>query len=318
MCLNYIKTVSLFIGLFVGAGFGTGAEIMLYFRNSGYISIILTSVLIGAIAFLFAKSDKYLAANKYLNNLSNVAVFFCSVVNFIAMVSACETITFNEFGMYGIGIVISLVICLLAVREINFIKIFNSLIVPAIIVFMIILASKTGLMLEIKAIEINIALYATMNMVLGGHVMRREGKQYNDKQLFSVCVLITLVAGVLLSICYCISLQAKDFVMPIYEMARREGLSTIAWLIILFAILTTQISSGNVIADVTNKLFNKVFSAFFLVLLTLNCASSDFGFIIAKLYPITGWIGVLYTLGCILVMILEQFKRIKRHRLYYT
>lgn len=317
MCLNYIKTVSLFIGLFVGAGFGTGAEIMVYFSNSGYISIVLTSILIGVIAFLFAKSDKYIAENKYLNNLANVAVFFCSVINFIAMVAACETITFNEFGIIGIGIIISLVICFLAVKELNFIKIFNALIVPAIIVFMVILASKTGLTLEVKAIDINIALYATMNMVLGGHVMRREGKQYNDRQLFTVCLLITLVAGTLLSICYCISLQAKDFVMPIYEMARREGLSTIAWLIILFAILTTQISSGNVIAEVTNKLFNRVFSAFFLVLLTLNCASSDFGFIIAKLYPISGWIGVLYTLGCVIVMILGQFRRIKRHKLYY-
>lgn len=316
MFISYIKTVSLFIGIFVGAGFGTGAEIMLYFGNSGYIAIILSSLLIGLIAFLFAKSDKYIVENKFLNNLSNIAVFFCSSINFIAMISACETITSNEFGKYGIGLIISLSICFLAVKELNFVKIFNALIVPCIIIFMIILASNTGLMIEIKTLDANFALYAAMNMVLGGHIMRREGKQYNDGQLMTVCLLISLIIGILLSVCYCIAVQAKGFAMPIYEMAKREGISKVAWLIILFAIVTTQISSGNVMAEVTNRLFNKTFSVMFLVLLAATYYNTKFEFIISKLYPLTGWIGVIYTIGCIIVMIIGQIRKIKKRKLY--
>ena len=316
MLMNYIKTVSLFIGMFVGAGFGTGAEVMLYFGKGGYISIILSSILIGVFAYIFAKSEKYLSKHIVLNSITNAIVFFCSMVNFIAMVSASETITSNEFGVAGIGIIISVLICILAVNELNCIKIFNSIIVPGIIIFMIVLASMTGLEIEICNIDYNFALYSTMNMVLGGHIMRREGKQYNDRQLIIVCIFIASVTFLLLSLCYGISLQAKTFIMTIYEMARRLRLSKIAWLIIIFAIVTTQISSGNVIAESINKLFNKKFSLIFLILLTLDCCTSDFGLIISKLYPLIGIIGIIYTISCFFIVISAKLNHKKSKKLY--
>lgn len=294
------KLVFLFVGVVIGAGFATGSEIVLYFKNSGYFSVLLASLAMGVLSIFFCYFGKLGNSGKFVKNLMKIVVFFCSIVTYCVMISGTSELIFNQFGIRHFGILTSFIVAILMLYDIKIIKLLNVIIVPIIVIIMIIILSKSDAEIQ-SGVNIGTSLkYAGMNMLLSGYFLSEEGKDLSHKQIALTGICVTIAMGTLMSICYFISMQAVASNMPIFEVARSHGLGLLAAIVVYFAIFTTLIGSGRAFADMTEKFVpNKIFT--FVIVFVLGCYFDklNFGDLVNFCYGEIGKIGLIICIAVV-------------------
>ena len=291
---HVFKLVFLFVGVVIGAGFATGSEIVLYFKNTGYLSVLLSSIIMGLCSILFCYFGRLNKKFKIVNNLTKIVVFLSSIVTYCIMISGTSELIYTQFGIKYFGIITGFVVAILMLYDMRIIKILNLIIVPLIVIIMlVILVVSSG---EIyRGIDIFSSLkYAGMNMLLGGYFMSEEGRDLSHKQILSAGVLVAFVMAILMSICYMISMQASASSMPIFEVARSHSLGVLAAIVVYLAIFTTLIGSGRAFADMILKFVPHKWFVFILFF-TLGCYFDglDFAALVAFCYDEIGEMGLV-------------------------
>ena len=174
-CLN---TSCVFIGTFIGAGFATGREILLFFGKSSPAVPILSALICGLFCSLFLY-----AGHKGLNVIptkgGRLMLFGFSLAAFIiysAMISASEEIIYALTSLHGGGVFLVIVIGIICLSNREGLKMLNVIVVPLIIILIIYMGVKVeNIIMPIKLNIYNAVAYASINMFLGGFLVFHDG-----------------------------------------------------------------------------------------------------------------------------------------------
>lgn len=309
-----VKLVFLFVGVVIGAGFATGSEIVLYFKNNGYFSLLLASAIMGLLSVAFCYFGKMKNKAVFVKNLSKIVVFFCSIVTYCVMISGVSELIATQFGVKYFGIITAFVVAILMMYDLRIIKLLNLIIVPMIVLIMLILLIVSGGEIY-QGLNIFASFkYAGMNMLLGGYFLSDEGEQLSHKQIAYVGILVTVVMGLLMSICYVISMQASSSSMPVFEVARRNSLGGLAAIVVFLAIFTTLIGSGRVFANIMEEMFPcKPMMFVFVFALGVFFDGLDFAALVEYCYGYIGKIGFATCLIVIASLIINSASKIAKN-----
>ena len=144
MRTSYIlKTVCIFVGAVVGAGFATGREIIVFFGDLGILSPVLAGVLMGAFAGLFIAAGKTVARLGKDGSIAATAArggFCCvnvvgvaaTVLIFATMTTGLEQLLARLTGVEHLGVAAALAAVALAGKDLRGVGAVNLILVPAL------------------------------------------------------------------------------------------------------------------------------------------------------------------------------------------
>ena len=316
--INILKISFLYIGTVIGAGFATGKELTEFFKNTSFITIILGGIALGLflgyylyLGKTFNEELSVIAFNKY-NKVFDFLVFLSTFFVFVSMFDTSNIILQNfniKFGGYY-TIIFTLISAILGI---SFIKKINFLVIPCIIVMVILIYSKNP---KIEGGSVNFLspiLYAGMNIMLAGFVIKDEGKNLTNKQIVASTVVTSVILSFIMVLIYQ-TVKGNTDVMPLFSVAKTYNLKVVAGIVIYCAILTTALSSAIICLDyLSNYTKSKIYSSVILFLLAIPFKIYlGFEKIVKFVYPIVSILGILVTiLSFIKIIKLKLNKRSK-------
>ena len=322
------KIIFALIGTFVGAGFASGKEVFNFFTIysfNGFISIFVFSFLL----FLLINKCLNIKINLQINNYNEFIlylekkykffnyIFFLIIINiflassFYIMIAGLSSLFHYQFNIAKL-ITISwcIIICffILYKKNINFIYVINSILMPILILFIISLCLFNTNLNNINLNEKNISwniftaifmglLYFSYNSLLLIPIifdLKINGKNNNFKLslIFSLIILLlTFLINLLLLSFYNL---IYDLELPILFISNSsiKLFYYLYFFIFLSAIFTTMISSGYSFVNNFYKNNYKIKILVFLLFSFIFCLFS-FSDLINFFYPIFGLIGLV-------------------------
>lgn len=321
------KIIFVLIGTFVGAGFASGKEVFNFFTCYSYYGII--SIFIFSL-FLFLLIYKCLniKTNLQLNSYNEFIFylekkysffnhrFFLFIINiflassFYIMVIALSSLFNYQFNIARfITIIWTIFICyfIFYKKNINFIYIINSILMPILILFIIFLCLFNTNLDNIDFYEINCnsniitaifmsLLYFSYNSLLLISIIFDLKINENKKSNFKISFIFSTI---IFFIAFLINLLLLSFYNSVYSLelpilyisnSSIKIFSFLYFFIILSAILTTMISSGYSFISNFNKDNFKIKLIVFLLFSFIFCFFS-FSSLINFFYPLFGLIG---------------------------
>ena len=304
MCYNIFKTVFLFIGAVIGAGFATGSEIMLYFQNSSIFSVVLAGIFLGLFAYIYGVFGRLVERFFVIERILDILVFLSSFITVVAMIAGAEEIIFTAFNVKFFGIITGVFVAFLMFYDMRIIKIFNSVLVPLILVILIVLLSINFIYQGGAFTPKNSLMYSSMNMMLGGYIMTKEGKKFSNIQMVIVSILIMVFITFMMVCAYLVASVGESENMPIYSVASKSNLGYLAGILIYLAIFTTLISAERLLGDILVALKIPKFQiVLFFLLVCLVSYKSSFKSIVSTSYVIVGYLGIIYNLFLFFVIL---------------
>lgn len=323
--LRVFKIVFLYIGTVIGAGFGTGRELVAFFKDTSPITLILGGLCLG----LFCSYYLYLGKAFNSDDLSKI-VFnkYCKIFDFIvavsiffvlsAMFDTADIMVNDIFGL-KYGGYFTVAVCLVsAIIGIGFIKQVNFVVIPAIVIMIIFIFSMHPIVEFTGRISLMSPIsYAGMNIMLAGYVTVKDGKELSNKEIALSGGLVGVIFAVIMVLLYEM-VKGSTAVMPFYEVAVGYGYKYMAGFIIYFAILTTTLSAVSIVLDYTNNfIINKYLCAILIFILAIPVKKYlGFGKIVEYVYPVVSFIGIFITIVSLikLIKIKIQSKKDKKSK----
>ncbi len=294
----------MYVGTIIGAGFATGKELTAFFDGANIFTLIFGGIVLG----LFAGYYLYLGKT-FDEDLSNIAfgkysklfdaLVFCSVFFvFVSMFDTSDIILFDMFQIKYGGYFTILLTLISALVGISFIKKINGLVIPAIVIMIIIIFAKNPTAtIQGKTTLFSPILYAGMNIMLAGYIIKPEGKGLSNGNIATITIITSIIFAIIMTMLFEIVKGSND-IMPLFTISKLYNLEIIAGLIIYFAIITTALSTEAVLIDyLTPYVKNKyiIGLALFLVAIPFKIYVG-FEDIVAFIYPIVSILGVLVTI----------------------
>ncbi len=292
-----------YIGAVIGAGFATGREVMLYFGKSGLVSALAGGVLMGLLAGVFlysARSFKRLSKStskiaKAICVSIKICLYISTYATFLCMLSGCEEIISQSYDIANVGIWTGLFVSFLGILDMGVMRKFNLAIVPVIILLLLVLASKSNSPDAGSFLLFPVITYAAMNVMTGGYLLVEQEEEFNWKECLFVGVLTAAAFAAAVGFVYSVSHEYKNFSMPIYEFSKLYDLKGVSGAIIYLAIFTTLIGCAKLLCQSNESVkIPKAVSVTMLVVTTFIGVRLDFGKSVGFVYPIIGYVGVVY------------------------
>ena len=306
------STTFLIFGMFVGAGFASGNEIVVFFSRFGsmsYIYVAIAVALLFFVLFFFLQNGKKfvekLEGSKILNFL-----MFCSALVFASSMFAG---TINLSSYFPMPVQICFLVALLAFsfyitnRGLVGIEKFNLVFMPILsILFFIVLCFsldvQSGAAISNKIVGVFYApLYVALNISMGILVLSKQGERLTKKQaIFSSLLSCALLLIFLLLGNFILLNNANVFVseMPFLDISRDIFLIfSFEFFVIFCGCFSTLIVLCFTIKNLLKKYVkNNLFCVFLSVFLPYIFASVGFSRIISFLYPIVSVFGIFIVL----------------------
>ncbi len=327
-----ISLIFLIIGAFVGGGFASGKEILIYFSRFGYYSIV-GCVLFGILFYWLTKMFLTLSHKTDNDFCYNCNLFgrqislkpYLMVCNLVFVGSMLAGI--KELGVDWGVLLIAFTVCFVAVvlfTGVNGIEKVNCIFMPLVfvVVFLVLMlnintAPNTIATFSNTGTLLSSVIYLCFNILTLGMFLLEVGKNYTLTQIKKCSTISAIVLTLVLLIVnlYFVTHfnEVKNYTFPLISLAGNihPVLSLIVALVVYISMLTTLISSAFTIKEyLVCKVGNK--RSIFLVI-TLGLIISLFGFekIVSKLYFIIGVIGFLFTVYVVSAKFLKAEKRPK-------
>lgn len=323
------KIIFVLIGTFVGAGFASGKEIFNFFTCYSYhgiISIFIFSILLFLLIFKCFNMKINLKLNSYQDFLCYFEKkykffnrkFFLLIINiflassFYIMISALSSLfqcQFNIAKLITISGTIFICFFIFYKKNINFIYIINSILMPILILFIIFLClfnfdinninyqQLTGSFIFIYSIFMGL-LYFSYNSLLLIPIIFDLKIDTNKMVNFKISIIYSLLILGLMLLLNLLLLSFSSFVqnieLPILYIANSslKIFSFFYFFIFLSAIFTTMISSGYSFISNFRKNNFKMKLILFLLFSFIFCFFS-FSSLINFFYPLFGLIGFI-------------------------
>lgn len=275
-----LKIIFVLVGTFIGAGFASGKEIFNFFTIysiNGLISIFIFSLLLFLLIYKCLNIKTNLKLNSYYDFLLYLekkykffsVKFFLFIINiflassFYIMISALSSLFNYQFNIAKfVTIIWTIFICYIIFRNknINFIYIVNSILMPVLILFVILLCGfninlnninfyeSSNFLNFIKSLYMGLLYFSYNSLLLIPIIfdlkITKKINTLKTSLFFSIIIfLITFLINLLL-------LSFYDFIynleLPVLFIANSsiKIFSYFYFFIILSAIFTTMISSG--------------------------------------------------------------------------
>ncbi|TDL53844.1 hypothetical protein E2R60_12440 [Paenibacillus dendritiformis] len=326
-----LKIAATYIGTVVGAGFASGQSIMQFFTVYGAfggIAICMTTLLFIWLgtkmmvlsrriqAFSYQEFNTFLFGNvfgKVANALTFLILFGVTAV----MLSGTGSIFEEQLGIpYQIGIVISIALSYLVMsKELNGILAVNSLVVPMMLVFIILIALRAVEMDGIWRMAgshtqqwdnlkwmLSPLMYTALNLAFAQAVMVPLGREVEDESAIKWGGFLGGVGlGMMLLVSH-FALNSRmpeilQFQLPMAEIVRSLGpfIHVLFLLVIYGEIFTTLIGNVFGITRQIQSLYNIPKSPIVLAVLLACFIISQAGFtsLLTYLYPLFGYLGII-------------------------
>lgn len=241
--MRALRVTFLYIGAIIGAGFASGREIAVFFGDTAPAWVALSALFMGLLAALFMTAGKTgaLPAGTAVETGVTVASFSSAA----AMIAGSEYVLRAAAGVPLFGAVAAIAAGAVVSRGIERIKTVSTLLIPLLVVLLVAVYLKNGA--PVFGGEFSVVKpmhYAGLDVLLGGMMISREGKDLSAKQIAAVSLLSAAVFGLLLFMLQNIVLSDDmNSSMPVLAVADRVGLSAVATVLIIIAIFTTLVSS---------------------------------------------------------------------------
>lgn len=315
---KHLKLAFTVAGTVIGAGFATGKELLLFFKNDALsffcllFSILLMAV-ISLIYFSHQKGDTY-CPNK--TNLLTILFLLFSAASYTVML-ACggealhESVRLPFFGGSAVTFVISLCIVYFGTQNVYR---FNMLATPVLLVCMIGISlagllSPVGLVATSEERTVNLLLYSGYNLLsvlpvvgaLSDTVTKQEGTRGIILGFFLVAAAGLLLQGFLLRF----SPFAEKSAIPVLSAVSHlhESLEILYTVMLYLSVLTTAVNALFAVTKGHNPLL--------LGLLLFICSFLGFTVLIETLYPLFGYLGI----GVIIIVVINLLKTQKKERM---
>lgn len=324
-----------YIGTVVGAGFATGQEILQFFTvyyHWGILGILVSSFLfiwlgkkmmvvsrrIGAYSYQELNHHLF---GKYIGSVANIFVFIILFGVTAVMLSGTGAIFEEQLGLpYQVGIIVTLVLCFFVMlKGMKGIFIVNSLVVPMMLLFSVIILVKVGIMLQssgsfslfaqpigTEAITgwkwLGSALtYVAFNLAMSQSVLVPLGKEVDQEHALKWG---GILGGIGLGFMLLASHFALAGLMPDvqqFDIPIAEVIKDFGWIILLLFLLviygevfTTLIGNVFGLSRQITSLVQLPEKWLILMILLTSFVISQIGFssLVSNLYPIFGYMGL--------------------------
>lgn len=328
--MGILNCIFVIIGIIIGAGFASGKEIYTFFYiygTKGIIGIIVSTLVIVYTIYKTFKIIKKYDINTYnellkktikqnnkksidIEAILNIIINVFLLISFFVMCAGFSAYFKQEFGISEIysSIIIAIISYIILNKNMKGIFLLNSILIPIIIIFLVILGLKSYGTMDALESTINTQmwfpkaiLYASYNCITLISLLIPMKKYIKDKKDISKIAIITGITIITLSIIIIMLLlniptEISDIDLPaVYA----SGLFGVAYkylygLIILGAIITTAISDAfGFLNNVTNN--NKKYKQINALICLISIFVSLFGFsnLVNNIYPIFGALGII-------------------------
>lgn len=326
-----LKVIFVLIGTFVGAGFASGKEIFNFFtlyQECSFFSIFLFTILLFLCiykCFTIKSTFGLTSYQDFLEHLEEKHVlfkhhFFLWIIriflasSFYMMVSALSTLFLCQFHLAKwMTILACVLLCypILFQKNIHFIYMINSILMPVLILFVFALCLKNIHFQNInfptfmhgsqffKSIVMGLLYFSYNSLLLIPIIFDLKFKHpFHQKINFQIAfwyAFIIFIMTFLLNTLLLGFYHAIDKIeLPVLFISTKSGglFPYFYFLVILSSIFTTMISSGY--AFISNFHQNHFrFKLILFLLLSLIFSSFSFSSLINFFYPLFGWIGIL-------------------------
>lgn len=340
---NIFKVMFVIIGTLIGAGFASGQEMYLFFFSygiEGLLGILVSCVLMGLIIYKsLVLIDKY-EIKTYkefleifikskgeenffnLKNIINIVINTFILITFFIMIAGFGAYFEQELGVSMVfGSILLTILCfMIFMTSIKGVVKVNSILVPILITFIIIIGIINITSLNLSELEnyiirtnqgsyfLSAVIYCSYNSILLIPVLITLRNYLSSKKQITIIAVITSVISIALSIMIFLLLIRVDvditkLEMPVVYVVSQmfKTLRIVYGLIILGSIFTTAISLGSSFLQNTSK-NKKSYTQIALIMCITSVIISQIGFsnLINSLYPVFGYLG-LVQIACILL-----------------
>lgn len=173
-------------------------------------------------------------------------------------------------------------------------------------VLLLVLASKSN-QPELGKLQIIFALnYCGMNVMTGGYILTEQNEKLNIKEVIFTGILCAVFFVGAIALVYSVSIDYKNFSMPIYEFSKLHKLEYASGIIIYLAIFSTLIGCSKLICQENDNIkVPKILSICLLLCVVVTGINLDFAKSVAIIYPIVGYVGIGYICLAIAVAIMS-------------
>ena len=326
--MKQILSISfVYIGLVIGAGFASGREIFEYFNipsQTNVGGVALSTLWFGLISYIIMSLAQSLRANTFEDFIERVAPKAAPVVKifmyafmfcgFFVMLSASGTLFQDTLDTsFGAGVLALAGFCFAVFAfDLRGIVTINTILVPLMLVGMVILCITSALagiptFSAFDAIKNNIFVsglsYVSYNTITAGTVLVPLSACQTHKHLSRSAILSASILGLLIFLVWLtLNLFYSDIYsaeMPLLELAAFYGdtCKSLYAAVLFMALCTTAISHGFGILSKFQfkKKSDRIIAAAILCLIAMPFAKFGFSVLIAKLYSVFGYLGLIWT-----------------------
>lgn len=311
-----IGMTMLFIGTLIGAGFASGRELVQFFGGFNIASalfICFAGLIFYLVCMLFLRTGSLLRARGDAPSalFGRAGIFFDLIINLNYFIVIAAMLSGVDAAL-GLRLPIASLICavltiIVVLTGINGIVRFSVYLVPAIIVFILIISIvNIGDLgpsedVDISHLFVSAISYASMNMLLAFGVLSEVELTSKHARIGSAAGTFAIVVLMIL-LCYAMtSSGALNAIMPVLFISKHPAVRVLAIIILLLAIFSTLISAAYPVARWGERLTGKKkISAIAAVACGYLLSLIGFDKIVGFFYPITGIIGLILICAAIL------------------
>lgn len=313
------KTLSLamlIIGTMIGAGFASGKEISAFFGDNISIFVaplvglgtFLLCYLFCTIGRIFKQSDFGAVNAKLLGKLRFIADVFLllnSLIVLSGMLSGMDSLLNTIFPISPAYSIISGILCAIIVSKgLKGLLKSNSLIVPFIIFFIVLICSfniNATINLKFEPFTLpSVVVYVSMNIMLACTVLITIDEKPKTT-FWASLIAATVITVIMLFVILTINSQNASSDMPLITVAlsTNKFLYYAAVAVVATSIFTTMLTAFSGLSSWLTPIFGNKFAI--IISLIGGLAVSNLGFenVVAYLYPVIGIFGVIYITLCI-------------------
>ncbi|MCK9574886.1 MAG: GerAB/ArcD/ProY family transporter [Clostridia bacterium] len=331
---DYLVIAFTFVGTIIGAGFASGREIVRFFGNYGYWSLLLI-LFAGFLFGYFTYVMLDLGRKRKEQNITEITksafgkhfalvdflMLFAYLIGIAAMLSAAESLSliiFPNFPSFIFSIITGLLSIFVVVGGIERLSKVNFILVPLIIVLMLFVCIRYIIISPIAELDFLPAinwltpitaiffamLYVFMNMQIVSEIMIISGKKSFLKTPVLASILGALLVTICLAVVICAVLIGGQSVfnsdLPIVVISLNVGnLAGYIYAVVMWGGIFSTLIAGTLLISVwlQTKIKSKWLSVIIVTFAGYLLSLIGFENIVESFYPITGLIGTIYVLG---------------------
>lgn len=332
---NIIKTVCVYIGLLIGAGFASGREILEYFNfksNTNFFGIIISAFLFCFISYVIiskASENKIYNFYDYIDSVAGRAssavkyfMLFYMFCGMIVMFAGSGALIYSLSSLPEIfGSVFMAVICFVVMSfDLKGIISLNVILVPLMICgilyisFCIAVFGNTSVFYSFESIKKGVMLsavcYCSYNTVTAGSVLVPLASQMKKNEIKLSSVISGFIIGLLIFVLWSVQGMNLDIIwnseLPVMELSALCGkvCKRVYTAVLFMSVCTTAVSYGfGLMTHFSGKIKStkdKIFFSAIICLMALPPAMYGFSALVSNIYSFFGYIGMIWMVWIII------------------